>query len=269
MPRLDRTVKSAFSCGLCLLLVSCSHTVRVNSVPPGATVRETSRGHLGNTANRPVVLSNVSRGSRVELYVSKAGYEPKVITLNNIRENHNVLAILTAPSTTLWVGSVPPGARIEIHDRDGRRIDFREDGVTGSLDKFTNHMFVLPGHLRQVAIRLSKPGYETLQRDIPIESGKGHRHSFMLKPRQTRISITTDPEGAEVYDRHLNFLGTTPITGLYLANERLRRLHTFDGSTAQLVLTISKSGFQSSVIMHTIELHGANEPLHVTLVPES
>lgn len=254
---------------LALSLSSCTHMVSIQSVPEGARVSDPVRGDLGTTSARPIVVRNVASGSRLDLYVSKNGYEPQVITLNNIRGNHDVLAILRDPATKLWIGSVPPGARVAFYDIQNQRLPIRSTSFTHNAGDFANQTYLLPRDLTQLIVTLDKPGYETLRRRIRVQPGKENRQSFTLTPRHTLISIETEPNGAEVFERRLNILGTTPIHDLNLSYERLRRLHADPKHTLNLILTISKHGYRSAEIIHRINLFQTNPLLSVELEPET
>jgi hypothetical protein len=258
---------------LMLFVTSCAHKVRIQSIPTGARVTDTARGYLGTTSDRPILIKDIPTGSHLDLYFDKPDYEPKVIALHNIRADQNILVELAYAPTVLWVGSIPAGAHVAFRDERGQSITFRNLSDLNNIGDFSNQRYAIPNNIRNLTLVLEKPGYHRIERKIGVTPGRENRQSYILTPRSATITIRTVPEGAEVYERRLNLLGTTPIENLKLSYEHLKRLHHNPQSeelrSVNLLLTIRKASYVTVEHIMPASLYDENPALTIELRPTS
>ncbi len=185
--KMDRSVKVA--------LIAKPGSMNISSEPDGAKI------FLDNTfvGITPMSLKKVAEGEH-EIRLVKLNYEPwtrKVIVRSF--QPTDVKTTLEVSPGMLSVNSNPPGADIFLK---------------GKFVAKTPHILsnITPG---EVVLRVEKKGYEEWTTSTFIEPNEHKVLDIDLKEKMGRLSITSKPEGAEVYlqkqGRKEELIGQTPI----------------------------------------------------------
>jgi hypothetical protein len=150
--------------------------LELSSDPPGGKIYVDGE-EKGET---PSVLSNVRSGSHV-IRIVKQGYEPYEEKVNVVeRERKRISASLKMTRGSLFVNTDPSGANLFI---DGRYV-----GVSPyegrDLSSGTHR------------VRVAKEGYDTWEKDVVVEAGKGVQVFAMLREIRKEVALPSPPAKA-------------------------------------------------------------------------
>jgi hypothetical protein len=103
--------------------------------------------------------------------------------------------VVEAPKSSLFLGSEPAGARVEV---DGKTVD----ETTPTLIRWSG--------AGRHTVKLHKEGYGDLERTVNIADGERALLDITLPPRTHRVEVKTAPPGARVYLDSHGVQGVTP-----------------------------------------------------------
>jgi len=255
---------------LCLLLISCTkeYTLTIKSDPENVKVTDLSRGELGYTDMEVKVRGRGTDYPNANLTFSKEGYVEKKIDLLKIDHDQIIMETLHSAPTYLFVESIPSSAKIKIFNNDGNQINFNDDSKISRKDFFANRRYTISDKLEKVSLQLNHQGYKTLTKEITIESHKENRFSFQMEKVKATLNVNSTPNGAEVHERTLGFLGRTPLKLNISWNQLVRLSQQYDAmetKTVNFQLTLKKQGFQNKELVQEFQIYNHNPVLWVTL----
>lgn len=182
----------------------------------------------------------VPRGRHVAV-ASLAGYRsyPKIFEADSDAAQVDIQ--MRAITGTLLISSEPTGAEVLV---DGRKVD----GATNmQYDAGPGYHVIL----------VRKQGAGTAERSVRVEEGGLHPVHFVLNSagvNRSRLSVRSDPAGAEIVVNDTRRVGTTPAD-VELAPGRYR-------------VAVSRNGYRP--VIQEIELSaGKPQNLEVTLSPQN
>ncbi len=173
-----------------LLFQKREASLNIRSFPSGATVFLDTR-QVGTT---PLVLSQVAPGTHaVEIRLS--GWEVWTGTTVAVRgSTTQVIANMTHAAYSLIVTSTPPGATVAL------------DGTVKGITPMTA-MGLKP---RNYSMVVSLKGYAAISRTVDLSNSTQSIQDFTLVQAFAKLSITSDPTGAEVVMDGKSY-GITPL----------------------------------------------------------
>ncbi|MFC3152715.1 hypothetical protein ACFOEK_16885 [Litoribrevibacter euphylliae] len=259
-------------CVLGILLAACSnnHTITIKSDPPGAKVTDLKQGYLGETdfeyvASDKYSTSGKSRES-LNLTFSKPGYLEEKRDILNIKHSQTILVSLHSAPTYLYIETIPPGAEMKLHDKQGGELNFEDTSKLSRQAYFANRRYEIPDSTRTLWVELEQKGYKPVTREIKIEPHKENRFSFQLNEIIATLQVNSMPSGAEVYERTLGFLGRTPLKLDFKWDKLVRLSQDYDAletSSVNLQLTVKKNNYQEKSLIQEFYLYKRNP---VTLI---
>ncbi len=185
--KMDRSVKVS--------LIAKPGSMNISSEPDGAKI------FLDNTfvGITPMSLKKVAEGEH-EIRLVKLNYEPwtRKVVVRSFQPT-DVKTTLEVSPGMLSVNSSPPGADIYLK---------------GKFVAKTPHILsnITPG---EVVLRVEKKGYEEWTTSTFIEPNEHKVLDIDLKEKMGRLSITSKPEGADVYlskaEQKEVLIGQTPV----------------------------------------------------------
>lgn len=255
---------------LCLFLLSCTkeYTLTIKSDPENVKVTDLSRGELGHTDMEIKVRGRGSDYPNVNLTFSKEGYVEKKVDLLRIDHDQIVMETLHSSPTYLYVESIPSSAIIKIFNKEGNQINFNDDSKISRKDFFANRRYAISDNLEKVSLQLNHLGYKPLTKEITIEAHKENRFSFQLEKVKATLSVNSTPNGAEVHERTLGFLGRTPLKLNLTWNQLVRLSQQYDAMDTKSVnfqLTLKKQGYQNKELIQEFQIYTHNPVLWITL----
>ena len=161
-----------------VVLMSDSGTISLTSDPVGAEVlvNGISRGHT------PCRVDRIPGGT-VTLEIKAAGFQPHTRELSLAAGEIQTVDVPLKPLPgTLRVVSIPEAGRVYINDEFKGEAPF---DLTSAK----------PGTYR---VRVDKPGYESVARDITLEKGASITEEFRLAKITGRLELITAPAGSTV-----------------------------------------------------------------------
>lgn len=246
------------------LLVGCAAKTRVliKSIPEGASVRDIEQGELGVT-NTEVILE---KGTNVDLIFQKKGYQDKRVK-QKITGKSTEIRVLLDPlqSTSFSVILEPAHAKFSLHTMDGQLVQW---GKRGDDYIFEDESLWKGALSTAFKIRVFAPGYESVEREIILESYKHQQLSYVLKEIYTTLSFRTEPPGVIVNEKNLGYLGTTPFSKQIPISLLIQKAILLDPeieTRAQLFFTFSKEGYFTLNKTEIIDLNEPNNVLNINL----
>ncbi|WP_297489633.1 PEGA domain-containing protein [Thermococcus sp.] len=212
-------IHSVSSCSICWVTASSTPTdqaneyglLTVDSLPSGAEVYIDGR-LVGTT---PLKNYRIPVGIH-EVVVKKNAYVPAAYAVQIKANELKTLNVVLVPATgKLTVNSNPSGAEVYI---DGKKVG------TTPLRNYT-----IPEGIHEVAIR--KAGYAERAYAISIKYGELKVLNVTLSPEMGKLTVKSNPSGAEVYVDGKK-VGTTPLEN-----------YTVTAGTHEI--TLIKDGYQN------------------------
>ena len=253
-----------------LLLAGCRHLVQLKTEPPGVVVTDLMRGCLGMTSDDALEI-HVNTGESLDLSFEKPGYEEKKISLSDIRYDRTLFVELWKAATILYVETRPAGASLRVFDLNGKPLKFVNASDPTRQTSHTNQKYVIPSGVTEIVLEIEKEGYQALRKQVKLFPKRENLFSFPMEQKYTNISIFTSPEGADVYERYFNYMGTTPIKSYEIGLEKMKyvfqnmSLRNVEG--VNLHLEIRKDGYQTKTAVYPVKLYENNEALTIELKP--
>lgn len=262
--------KKAILVSLCLTLCACAteYVVTIKSDPNGAVVTDMNRGKLGKTNLEVLVVEKGSKYANLNLTFSKDGYTEEKLDILKIRNNQTVMVTLHSAPTYLYVKSIPPSAKIRIFDTEGKQLKFIDNPKISRVDYFANRRHKVPNDLNKVLLQLEHLGYKPLSKEVIIEPHKENRFSFQMEKVSPILKVKSIPNGAEVHERTLGFLGRTPLK-LSLKWAQIMRLSqqydVMSTSSVNFQFFIKKKGYKTEEIVQEFSVYKHNPDIWVNL----
>ncbi len=231
------------------------------SNPPGTTVTDPALGELGVT---PFEL-NLKRNTVLECTFSKFGFESRTIsqTLEGLRVE--IRADLPAlPETTVRLGVEPRIASVKLTGAEGTEV---YSGEGNRVHTLPNTLFG-EGGTGSFHVEASASGYRPLEQAFTVAQHEHHDLSLTLEEVSTVLSVTSEPEGVRVSDRHLGLLGITPFEARVSLVELMRarsRGGARQKDAPRLLLTFSKSGYRTTVKQVEVDFDHAENAVEMEL----
>ena len=171
-------VAAVVTAAVFLLLQGRKASLNIRSFPSGATVFLDDQ-QVGTT---PLVLSRVVPGTHV-IQISLPGWEVWKGSSTAVRgSTTQVIANMAHAAYSLVVTSTPPGATVGL------------DGATKGITPLT----VAGLKPRNYALVVSLKGYATISRTVDLSDATQSTQDFSLVKAFGKLSITSDPTGAQV-----------------------------------------------------------------------
>lgn len=257
------------SAGLVLvfaLLIGCQTPqytkIVLKSTPPGAVVKEAELGEIGVTDTEYVFdhkryalgHPGSTEGRCFKSFVfTLPGYQDERVDKLITGEEVTVHALLESQKTKLRIKCFPGFAVSKLY-HEGRNIDF-EGKTPGGLKLSDPSLWNAKG-VGIFDVEVSAPGYETVETSVELEKGRKQELSYILREKEAEVHFISVPEGADVYDRSLGYLGRTPFSIVFKGSQLVRILTRPDMSLnkAQLQLIFKKKGFRTKELVRDIHL---------------
>lgn len=237
--------------------------VSFTSNPSGATVVDANLGELGITPFR----LDLKRKTALECTFSKAGFESR--TVSQVADSLRVEVradLRPLPVTSVRLGVKPSNASVSLTTLDGTEIYAGESGRVHTLPgQFWGDDETAKFHFQAWA-----PGFRPIEEEILLTKHQHHELEFPLTEVSTLLSITSEPEGVRVSSQFLGDLGTTPLESRVSLYDLLRarsRLNAPQGDPGRIVLTFSKSGFQTKAKQIVVDFEQTENPVSTVLEP--
>ncbi len=257
-----------------LFLSACSntYTISIKSDPPGAKVTELQQGYLGDTDFEYKVSDKMSTSGTnhesLNLTFSKKGYVEEKRDILNIRNNQTIMVTLHSAPTYLYIESIPRGASLKLHDKNGDELSFSNTSKISRKTYFANKRYAIPDSIKTLWVELEHKGFKPLTKEIKIEPHQENRFSFQLDEVVATLEINSMPNGAEIYERTLGFLGRTPLKLDFKWDKLIRLSQNYDAletSSVNLQLTVKKSKFKEKSFIQEFHLYKRNPATLVEL----
>lgn len=242
------------------LLSACSQTnniqLVIKSKPHDAKVTETAAGYLGQTDLKTEL--NVEDRRYISLEVSKEGYKNSRISidLENSSKSSGVENItslfdptkklytldffLTPIQSTLNVATSPSSAKTQLE------CATRTYDLTQPVDLDTD---IFKNNVAKCELQVEKPGYHTYTKTITLRQYETNHLSVILKRIGMTFFLESTPQGANVYEKHLGFLCTTPCKH-FVSGEKMDMISPLRDEQSELSTGISlkftKEGYQDA-----------------------
>jgi hypothetical protein len=225
---------------LSLALAGCTARVHFSSTPAGAQVEEATLGPIGITPTE----RTLKPGTYSFVFRFPDGLETRVRREIRGPEAY-VHAAPLLERTELRIDTAPPNARVQVTCR-GRDVDFGQRPTPHSAWHLDDDALWQGVRQAEITVRVSAPGYTTIEEDIVLRRHTATVLSYALTERRARLHFTSEPPGADVRDRALGYLGRTPFFVDLSATELSRiaaRRDQMAYREAQLQLTCEKDGY--------------------------
>lgn len=250
------------------LLPGCfqTHQILVKSDPPGATVTDLEKGHLGKT---PLTVDVKSEDS-LHLTFTKKGYAEEKFSTLNIKKSKTVMVALYERPTYLFVESHPASARLSVTDAaTGYAVSLENPSKILSDIVYANVKQKLPPGISMINIALEKEGYHKVTKTVVVEAHRVNKFTFQMKQITTNLRLISSPSGAEVFERYLGFLGPTPLD-IDFTWEKLknlsRNLNTDRITDIPLHLTVKKAGYVDKSFVKNLRVYEYNPIEEIVLI---
>jgi len=256
---------------LCFLIAACStqYTITIKSDPRDVLVTDMSRGMLGNTDLETIVVKEFNGNHpTLNLTFSKPGYVEEKKDFLKIKNNQTIMVTLHSAPTYIYVESIPPSATIKIFNTAGEQLQFSDSSKISKEKYFANSRLKVSSKLNKVQLELKHLGYKTLNKEITIEPHKENRFSFQMEKISQVLRIASDPNGAEVHERTLGFLGRTPLNRSLNWDQLIRLSQQYDAmntSSVNFQLQIKKQHYKSKELIREFSLYDTNPIIRVNL----
>jgi len=259
---------------LSFLLVSCTkeYIVTIKSDPDNVRVYDVRLGELGYTNLDVQAEGRGSEYPMLNLTFSKEGYVEKKLDILKIKNDQTVMVTLHSAPTYLYVESIPSSAKIKMFNKEGTQLTFIDTSKITRKDYFANSRYQVAHDLDKVMLQLMHQGYKTLTKEITIEAHKENRFSFQLEKVKPVLKVNSIPNGAEVYERTLGFLGRTPLALNINWNQLIRLSQKYDVMNTvdvNLQLHVKKQGYKEKELVQGFQLYNHNPAVWVTLEKET
>ena len=223
-------------------------TISIKSDPKGAKVNDLYRKELGVTD----LEYKVKKGESLNLTFSKSGYKEEKKDLNNISRNETIMVELHSFPTFLYIETIPPGATFKVFNKEVNNyispVDFSDGRIYNTTLFSTKKRYQIPDDLEEVVLELSNKGCKEVRKMIKIEPFEENRFLIHMEKFSLQLHIKSMPNGVEVFERELGFLGRTPLKKK-LDWEQLRKLSQVDDavviSEVTLHLFFKKNGYKT------------------------
>jgi hypothetical protein len=261
-----------------MVLISCAghevkhDTIRLHlkSTPPEAEVTASMLGLVGKTDSIVEVQApQCQRGDDCQssFYFSKPGYQPVRVTRKLLSRDEYIHAILEPVRTSLEVETHPPFAKVHVTN-NGRKVDL--SGFNEYDLKLDDEALWHGADTVVLTINVSAPGYKSIQKNITLKRGEQRMESLALLELSAAIDVRSEPEGVDVYERRMGYLGRTPFTLKIPVENLVRVSHRPDQrelSRVQLQLSFKKENYQSLEFVEQVEIGGPETIIDKKLVP--
>ena len=215
--------------------------VRFRSNPRGVTVTEAELGVIGIT---PFDLT-LKRKTALECTFSKDGYvDGQASAVVDGLKMEVRVDLKPLPDATIRVTVEPRWADVRLTDVEGNEL---VDGDSGRRYTLRRNAWGFEP-TAQFRLEITAPGYVTSDEIIELRRHEEHELSYVMKEVTTLLVVESAPEGVEVADAFLGYLGRTPFESTISLVDLMRAR---SGRRAQmehperLVLTFSKPGFKT------------------------
>lgn len=255
-------------------LSACSNTYKltIKSDPPGAKVTDVRQGYLGTTDFEYTAKDSLSTGGKnresLNLTFSKPGFLEEKRDILNIKNSQTILVTLHSAPTYLYIETIPTGAEIKLHNKNGEQLNFSNTSKITRKSFFANRRYEIPDSAETLWVELEHKGYKPLSKEIKIVPHKENRFAFQLDEVVATLQINSMPNGAEIYERTLGFLGRTPLKLDFKWDKLVRLSQHYDAletSSVNLQLTIRKNNFKEKSFIQEFFLYKRNPATLVEL----
>lgn len=251
---------------LLLALPACQSTtlLHLQSTPEGAWVSEIVEGELGRTDMMVELRSD--RGSNREFLFQKAGYHDEQVSQSVSGREMTIHVALQRKPTTVRVRTNPSSAEVRLFLGE-QLIDWSglRPGTGTSLE---DEELWGPDESAGFTFEISADGYQTRREDRLLERGRDYDLEFSLLEQRATITFESQPQGVDVYERSLGFLGRTPMTVVLDADQFERisaRRDQREHSVGRLWLRAVKRGYRDSELNQEIRIGGADNRVVIDL----
>lgn len=258
-------MKTSGFLGLSFLFIAmsgCTAHVQFTASRPGTLVQEATLGKLGET---PLEM-DLRHGQYSFVFTTDPCLEARVY--RDVRGSEVFVHAELAPNeTVLQVSTTPPDARVRV-TWEGQEIDLGTEPAPTQAIRINDDQLWNESATTQLHVEISSDGYKPQQDDIFITRCQNTEVHYSLKPVVAELSFSSDPPGADVYDRSLGYLGRTPFS-TYLTSQQLERISARRDQkgreNAQLQITGTKAGCDDLEKVVWVELGGAVNEIELTL----
>ena len=234
----------------------------LKSTPPGAVVKEAELEKIGVTDTEYVFdheqyalgHPGSTEGWCIKSFVfTLPGYQDERVNRVITGEEVTVHALLESQKTKLRIKCVPGFAVSELY-HEGRKIDY-EGETPGGLKLGDSSLWNEKG-IGIFDVEVTAPGYKSFETSVELKKGRKQELSYILNEKKAVVHFRSVPEGADVYDRSLGYLGRTPFSIVFPGSKLIRILTRPDLSLnkAQLQLSFKKKGFRTKELVQDIRL---------------
>mgnify|MGYP000072931932 CR=1 FL=1 len=263
---------------LSLNIISCSTQVKVSSTPSGVKVSEAIKGDLGITPTSMSFSSSACEkildSCYLSFYFSKPGYESQRIerivggTGSSLIFGEDLLvhAYLKEIKTELTVRGFPVFANhnISYQKDDNSWHELALTGKNGTIPSLLDEEPWQGKDYCMIKLNFESPGYFPTENIITIKRGQKKHFEYVLEEYSIFGSIDSAPQGADVYERNLGYLGRTPFQ-INIPYDQLVRISPQRknklNEPIQLFLKFSKPGFKDLEKISSIgEIDEMEEP---------
>ncbi len=246
----------------------------LKSTPQGAVVKEAELGEIGVTDTEYVFdheqyalgHPGSTEGRCIKSFVfTLPGYESARVNKEITGEEVTVHALLENRKTKLRIKRVPGFAVAKLY-HEGMAIDY--EGKTPGGRKLSDSSLWNEKGVGIFDVEVTAPGYETVETSVELKKGRKQELSYILKEKQAVVNFISVPEGADVYDRSLGYLGRTPFSIVFPGSKLVRVLTrpNLSLNKAQLQLIFKKKGFRTKELVREIRVGGVRENVvHVNM----
>lgn len=254
-----------------VLLVGCmsSTTIKVTSTPSGAAVTEAGKGALGVTPLQITFNDDDCLDDNkciASFYFRKQGYKDKRVKRYVQGDELLVHAYLQERKTQLIVNGFPAFAKVEssYQNENGEWVKLVLSGKNGPIPSLLDDDPWLGKDYCHVRLIFESPGFRPVEKTITIKKGEQKTIEYALNEYAIDGEILSKPEGADVYERTLGYLGRTPFK-IRIPYDQLMRISAQRRSKLEepvyLFLTFKKSGFYPLEQISSIgELNESEDP---------
>ncbi len=229
-----------------------SGTLAVESGPAGAAVRLNGE----DAGTTPLLVESMPVGT-YEVTVELDGYEPESIeavvadrettTLNNFK--------LRPVSGSLAVRSSPEGIAFRLVPAEDSGLDEIAESTPADLEELP------PGGYRVIFEREDWPKFTR-----PVTVRRNERAEVLMEYPEARLTIETEPEGAEVWTGE-TLLGTTPLALEGLRPQRMRCLIRHENYLPEEVVVELEPNGEHNHTLELVSVDGIFSPDQVDVLP--
>ncbi len=249
-----------------MIFVGCAAPLQtriiLKSTPPGAVVTEAELGEVGVTNmeyfldHQKYAYSNYGNSNDrcLKSFVfTLPGYAPERIDKEIIGEEVTIHALMKYLKTKLEIERIPGFAMVRL-SKNGQIVDY--EGKTPHGLKLDDPSLYNEQGIGLFDLEISAPGYVGLETTVELRKGRKQELSYMLSEKKAVVYFRTIPEGVDVYDRSLGYLGRTPFSIVFPGSKLIRVLTRPDLSLnrAQLQLSFQKDGFRTVELVRDIRV---------------